>query len=121
LKPCNQHDRKKSVFASLLVLFAICLFSLPAIANGDVVQNTSGGLLLAGLSDLEGTHGHGPSSLDELEGDHGHLPSGLDALEGTHGHELTADQDIYCPGDSVCLETETQLPLRQDFQESIVS
>ena len=114
MKPCNQHDRKKSVFASLLVLFAICLFSIPAIANGDVVQNTSGGLLLAGLSDLEGTYGHGPSSLDELEGDHGHLPSGLDALEGTHGHDEVAvqDDDIICPADSVCMEPETQLPLR---------
>ncbi|MGM0760992.1 MAG: VWA domain-containing protein, partial [Thermodesulfobacteriota bacterium] len=57
---------------------------------------------MAQLSDLEGTTGHQGSSLSDLEGDIGHDEPGADLVH----------DGISCPQGSVCLEEETQLPLR---------
>ncbi|PTN32757.1 VWA domain-containing protein [Desulfonatronum sp. SC1] len=72
----------------------------------------------AQLSELEGTHGHVPSSLDALEGDVGHAPAPesapASAAVPVGGQTVAQDViwDVSCPGNGVCLENETQLPLR---------
>ena len=114
MKPGIIYLNKRSCLCTALTAVFV-LFSLSSFAEEpQVFRSDNSGLLLADLSELEGTYGHGTSGLDDLEGDHGHGPSGLDALEGTHGHDEMAVQDdgVICPEDSVCLEAETQLPLR---------
>lgn len=72
----------------------------------DAVGNDAdASTLLAQLSDLEGAHGHPVGNLSDLEGSHGH--PGAD-----HGSIPPIEDGIVCPGDGVCLETETQLSLR---------
>ncbi len=114
MKPGIFHlNRQSCLCAALTALFV--LFCLASFAGESRASKSDPyHQMLAGLSELEGTHGHGPSTLDDLEGDHGHGPPGLHALEGTHGHheEAVQEGDVICPQDSVCLEAETQLPLR---------
>ncbi len=114
MKPGVIYLNKQSCLCAALTAVFV-LFCLPSFAGESrALRADLSHQLLADLSELEGTHGHGSSSLDDLEGDHGHEPSGLEALEGTHGHHEEAVQDgnVICPQGSVCMEKETQLPLR---------
>ena len=68
----------------------------------DVVHTPKETITVTQLSDLEGTAGHQGSSLSDLEGDVGHADPGVEQVH----------DGIICPQGSVCLEEETQLPLR---------
>ena len=90
---------------AIIVAFALFI-GVSASGHGleGSFQPSKKNITLAQVSDLEGTHGHGASSLSELEGEVGHAGS---------GPELSAAaDDVLCPPGSVCLEAETQLPLR---------
>ncbi|MDZ7762339.1 MAG: vWA domain-containing protein [Desulfovermiculus sp.] len=68
----------------------------------EAVQPGAQTITVAQLSDLEGTAGHQGSSLSDLEGEVGHADPGAEQVH----------DGIICPQGSVCLEEETQLPLR---------
>ena len=90
---------KLQVFTAVIVLF--WGVSSGAAGLNDAFYSPKKPITVAQLSDLEGTTGHQGSSLSDLEGDVGHDKPGVDQAEG-----------IICPQGSVCLEEETQLPLR---------
>ncbi len=105
--------QKKQILSSFLrcmemkmqtIIVALALLIAGA-ASGQgldsLLQPPEKNITLAELSDLEGTHRHEASQLSDLEGDVGHDEPGADQADG-----------IVCPQGSVCLEEETQLPLR---------
>ncbi len=90
------------LLAVAMVFILFCGVNSEAEDLKDVVYTPTPIITVSQLSDLEGTKGHQGSSLSELEGDGTHEQAGED----------DSDDGIICPQDSVCLEEETQLPLR---------
>lgn len=95
------------------VLFSFLLFvnslwgQAPILeAETEKMQNATPVVVTSSnLDALEGGEGGGKHNLDQLEGKGDSVLSDLDALEG-------GEIGILCDGSSVCIETDTKLPLR---------
>lgn len=95
-------------------LYWMILCTCVLVTTGSDVKDAAAWTAVAQLSELEGTHGHPAGNLSDLEGTHGHPAPDSASETPTQAIAVVSavNDGIVCPGDGVCLEEATQLPLR---------